>query len=641
MTAPRGHWPPRATSPSTAARCDSSICGARRCRSAATTPAASSCTSRATSPTRSRWSRRAPTSPHGIPVGFSSPGETVQFLNFWDPAHTNHALAINGKSGTGKTLCTIALVSQLLCHGAQGVVIDRADHYAFLASLIPGSRHLSIGHSASRHAINPWDVEDPDHVEPERITYLLDLHALLMGELDANHSAYGLSDREQIILEDSITATYKHAARRRTSISERDLHSTLIERARTERERGAHGFADIADDLAWRVRRFTGDGPYAHLLDRETTVDLDAPLVVFDTRDVSPKFTAGVMYLIGEHVAAGIARRQAARSAVPLPADAIFGRSFLVLEEAWALVDHDVTGRWVSDMARRSRHLGLALVAVTQQLDDLAASAHGKALLRQSSMQLFFHQQGDDLEVLREACKLSEREVDLIASLTMVRGRYSQAYWANGTRRGPSSSCATRPRSTGWPPRTRSETPRGATSRCAPTTATPGPRCARSQSEADMSPLTGWLVAAAVIAWMVTGLLLAPLGAVAPVPGPTTATPRASSPASQRSTYRSIRRPPNATASRGRCSPRSIAARATSRGCARRAPSATRCPAAGTAAARPGPRSSGSSGSRPTTPPSRNARARPAAARAAPGRSSATRPVDSRGRPSTPRWPAA
>ncbi len=123
-------------------------------------------------------------SPQGIPLGFSSPGETVQLLNFWDPAHTNHALVINGKSGSGKTLCTIALVSQLLCHGAQGVVVDRADHYAFLASLIPGARHLSIGHSASPHAINPWDVEDPSHVPPERITFLVDLHALLLGEVD-------------------------------------------------------------------------------------------------------------------------------------------------------------------------------------------------------------------------------------------------------------------------------------------------------------------------------------------------------------------------------------------------------------------------------------------------------------------------
>jgi hypothetical protein len=49
-------------------------------------------------------------------------------------------------------------------------------------------------------------------------------------------------------------------------------------------------------------------------------------------------------------------------------------------------------------------------------------------------MQLFFHQQGDDLEVLKDACRLSAREVELIARLTKVRGRYSQAYWANGTR---------------------------------------------------------------------------------------------------------------------------------------------------------------------------------------------------------------
>ena len=203
-TAPRATLAAAGDAPCTAARCDSSICGARRCRSAATTPGGAQLYfTRHVADTIPLVASGA-SSPHGVPFGFSSPGETVQFLNFWDPAHTNHALAINGKSGTGKTLCTIALVSQLLCHGAQGVVIDRADHYAFLASLIPGARHLSIGHSASRHAINPWDVADPEHVEPEQITYLVDLHALLMGELDANRAAYGLSDRERIVLEDSI-----------------------------------------------------------------------------------------------------------------------------------------------------------------------------------------------------------------------------------------------------------------------------------------------------------------------------------------------------------------------------------------------------------------------------------------------------
>ena len=198
-----------------------------------------------------------------------------------------------------------------------------------------------------------------------------------------------------------------------------------------------------------------------------------------------------------------------------------------MLEEAWALVEHDVTGRWVSDMARRSRHLGLALIAVTQQLDDLAASAHGKALLRQSSMQLFFHQQGDDLEVLREACKLSEREVDLIASLTMVRGRYSQAYWANGTRGRTKLELRHAPEvywlATSDPIR---DTPRRdhalRTHDGDPWAALRALAEARRHEPAD--GMAGSPPPSS--AWMVTGLLLAPLGAVAPVPGPTAATPR-------------------------------------------------------------------------------------------------------------------
>src|SRR3954454_18117278 len=49
-------------------------------------------------------------------------------------------------------------------------------------------------------------------------------------------------------------------------------------------------------------------------------------------------------------------------------------------------------------------------------------------------MQLLFHKQGEDLVVLRGGFRLTDRKIKLIAGLTMVRGRYSQAYWANGTR---------------------------------------------------------------------------------------------------------------------------------------------------------------------------------------------------------------
>jgi hypothetical protein len=369
-------------------------------------------------------------SPTGLPFAFAVPGGGVQLLNFWDRAHDNNALTINGKSGRGKTMATISLVSQLIAQGAHGAVIDRAGHYRFLCDLVPGARHLTVGHSRSAHTLNPWD-RSADRAIPEQIAFLVDLHALLLGALDTHRAGSGLSDRERMVLEDASAEVYHRANNEKRDPLERDLHAVLVDRVAGD---PGSSYAELAQDLAWRVRRFCDDGPYAHLLDRPTTVAMDAPLTVFDTQGVSDALAPGVMFLIGEHVTAGIARRRAARTAATLSPDTIFGHSFLVLEEAWSLVSNPVTGPWVSDKAKRSRHTGLALIAVTQQLDDLTQSDHGRALLRQSSQRLFFFQDGEDLDILEQTAGLSARETQLISELQSVRGRYSQAYWLNGTR---------------------------------------------------------------------------------------------------------------------------------------------------------------------------------------------------------------
>ena len=93
-----------------------------------------------------------------------------------------------------------------------------------------------------------------------------------------------------------------------------------------------------------------------------------------------------------------------------------------------------MTGRWVNDMARRSRHLGLALIAVTQQLDDFGDSRHGQALLRQASMQLHFKQSAEALQAIQAAGGLSDEERRLIGRLKTVKRQFSQAYWLNGAR---------------------------------------------------------------------------------------------------------------------------------------------------------------------------------------------------------------
>jgi len=371
-------------------------------------------------------------SPTGIPFAFTDPGREVAQINPFDPAHDNGTLLVNARSGGGKTFLVNVLLARFLAHGMQAFVLDRAGHYAFLCALVPGARHLTIGASDDEHAVNPWDVENPTSPPIEKIAYLVALHALLVGDQRAGEDAYGLDALERNLLEVAIRAVYARAARERVSPRERLLREELRQRADHEASAGADDVAAVLRTLAERLSSFVDDGSYAYLLDRETTVPADAPLVAFDTRKVPRELSAAVLFVLAEHVTQRIERRGTQRLH-ERNAGLFAGRSMLVIDEAWKLVERRATGEWVNDIARRSRHLGLFLIAISQQLSDFAGP-FGKALLRNSTQQLFLRQSPDELAYIKEAARLSDAEVAAIARLKTVKRAYSQAYWINGTR---------------------------------------------------------------------------------------------------------------------------------------------------------------------------------------------------------------
>src|SRR5919106_491641 len=350
-------------------------------------------------------------SPTGIPLGFAEPGRTVELLNPFDPAHDNGTLLVNAKGGGGKTFAVNVILSRCLAHGMRGYVLDRAGHYAFLCSLIPGARHLTIGASENEHAVNPWDVADPAKPPAEKVTYLVGLHALLVGD----HRA-----------------VYQRAAGEGLEPRESLLRDELRRRAEHETEAGASEVASKLRTLSERLASFCGEGSYAHLLDRTTTVPDDAPLVAFDTRKVPREIAPAVMFVLAQHVSQKIERERDRQLFVPHPG-VFAGRWFLVIDEAWKFVERRATGEWVNDLARRARHLGLFLIAISQQLSDFAGE-YGKALIRNSTMQLFLRQSPDELGYVHDALRLSDAEVRAIARLKTVKRAFSQAYWINGTR---------------------------------------------------------------------------------------------------------------------------------------------------------------------------------------------------------------
>jgi hypothetical protein len=367
-------------------------------------------------------------SPTGIPFAFSDPGRTLELLNPYDRAHANHTLLVNGRSGSGKTMAANVILSRCIAHGARAFVIDRAGHYELLTRLIDGGRQIEIGTDDSPSAINPWDVPDPAEVSLEKISFLVSLHGVMMGD-------EGLTTLERAQIGAAIRAVYATAAEKGTVARESMLRDELMRRSASEQEGGSIDLASLLRNLAERLSEYCGAGAYAYLLDRETTVSADSALVVFDTRRCPEVVLRPVMFCLIEYVTRAIERHRddyrelAARPGAPM----FTGRTVMLIDEAWHLVGRRETGEFANDIARRARHLGLFLIVMSQHLSDFA-SEHGLALLRNSTMQLFLSQHPDEIPFVQEALRLSDEEAALIARLKTVKGAYSQMFWVNGTR---------------------------------------------------------------------------------------------------------------------------------------------------------------------------------------------------------------
>jgi hypothetical protein len=367
-------------------------------------------------------------SPEGEPLGWARPGRTLERLDPFDPAHENHLMVIAGKSGGGKTMATNLILSRILAQGAEGGVIDRAGHYEFLAALIPGACVVNLG-TDSEHAINPWDVDDVRRLGPEKLEYLLALHSFFLGRPQPD-GTYDLEPRDHSQVSLAIRAVYRRCQLTGEQPRETLLQEELYRRSQEEREDGNVELASHLAQLAEGLHDYTGQGAGAYLADRPTSIPADAPLVVFDTREVGDARAGAAMFTIVEHLA-----RRSQRTRVEHAHRGRWGgRTFLVVDEGWKMLERRSTGRWINEQARRSRHNRLFLIAISQKLSDFLQHPEGEALVSQSSIQLFLKQLDGQTADIQRALGLTDEEAQTISALKTVKGEYAEAFLCNGRR---------------------------------------------------------------------------------------------------------------------------------------------------------------------------------------------------------------
>jgi type IV secretory pathway VirB4 component len=207
-----------------------------------------------------------------------------------------------GRQGAGKTFLSQLFVLWTLYQNGRATIVDRAGHYRALINLVGGT-YVALGKDPAPPVINPWDVRPGEDLR-KKIDALLALHEIMLTrpgqEVDA---------RTEAAVERAIKGVYAEHARRRKNGElpdqpaplERDLLAYL------DREACSDGLTNVERDirraLLDTLQPYAGDGRYAPITDRPTTVDLETALLCFDLDGLPERLYALTMFIIADAMA--------------------------------------------------------------------------------------------------------------------------------------------------------------------------------------------------------------------------------------------------------------------------------------------------------------------------------------------------
>jgi len=309
----------------------------------------------------------------------------------------NANAVVFAKSGAGKSYAIKLEILRSLMMGTEIVVIDPENEYKHLADAVGGT-YLSVSlNSDSR--INPFDLpiglegEDNSDIIRSAVINLLGLFNLMLGKLNPT---------EEAMMDKAVWQTY---AKKDITPETQDFRVTEVPTMDDLLEilKNTAG----AESLAQRLAKFT-EGTFAGLFNQPTNVILNNQLVVFSIRDLEDELRPIAMYIILNYI------WNMVRSELK--------RRILVIDEAWIMMQHEDSARFVYGIAKRARKYYLGLTTITQDVADFMASPYGKPIVTNSSMQLLLKQSPAAINIIADTFFLTEGEKYLLLESEVGEG---------------------------------------------------------------------------------------------------------------------------------------------------------------------------------------------------------------------------
>ncbi len=332
---------------------------------------------------------------------------------------TNPNILVLGQLGRGKSALVKTMVMRGALFGRRAAVLDpKGEYHDVAAALGVELIRLSPGGSVR---LNPLDAGPgaaelgPREVQRRRLTLLQSIAtAALKRDLRPIERAACRIALDAVSSGDAVPTLPQVAA------ALMEPGQTAADEIRTTPDELARSSHDVALEL----RRLC-DGDLAGMFDGPSTVDVDwdGPLVVLDLSQMADdEGLAILMACATAWIQAAVARPGAQHR-------------FIVLDEAWRLLNDLGTGRWLRSSLKLARQYGVANILVIHRLSDLLAAgdagsekhALASGLLSDTETRIIYAQ--PDGEVAEMAALLGLSRSDQEHLVDMQRGH---AIWKVG-----------------------------------------------------------------------------------------------------------------------------------------------------------------------------------------------------------------
>jgi len=335
------------------------------------------------------------TSDNGILYGINRHNNSLILFDRFSMPNAN--MVVFATSGAGKSYAVKLEILRTMMLGTDVIVIDPEMEYKHLSDAVGGT-YINIS-LASDSKINPFDLPRPmgEEVSTEDIirSAVITLKGLLRIMLGK------LTTAEDSVLDRALLETYA----KKDITPEADLSKVEppIMQDLQEVLEGMEG----TGDLVTRLKKFT-EGTFAGLTNSPTTVEMKAQLVVFSVRDLEDELRPIAIYTIINYIWNVVRSERRKRE--------------LVIDEAWWLMMHEDSAKFVFALVKRCRKYYLGVTTITQDVNDFLNNAYGRAIVTNSSMQLLMKQSPAAIDVVKKTFLLTEGEKYLLLESAVGEG---------------------------------------------------------------------------------------------------------------------------------------------------------------------------------------------------------------------------